>query len=61
MKLYDFESLDPRKACAVSEIVRWNERLNELPAWREPFPKGGSGRLNASRCREGNLLWKAEP
>jgi glutathione S-transferase len=22
-----------------SEIVRWHERLSELPAWREPFPK----------------------
>jgi glutathione S-transferase len=22
------------------EIVRWHARLNELPAWREPFPKG---------------------
>jgi glutathione S-transferase len=22
-----------------TEIVRWHERLNELPAWREPFPK----------------------
>ena len=22
-----------------SEIVRWHERLNELPAWREPFPE----------------------
>ena len=21
------------------EIVRWHARLNELPAWREPFPK----------------------
>lgn len=21
------------------EIVRWHERLNELPAWREPFPR----------------------
>jgi glutathione S-transferase len=21
-----------------SEIVRWHERLSELPAWREPFP-----------------------
>jgi glutathione S-transferase len=21
------------------EIVRWHDRLNELPAWREPFPK----------------------
>jgi glutathione S-transferase len=21
-----------------TEIVRWHERLNELPAWREPFP-----------------------
>jgi glutathione S-transferase len=21
------------------EIMRWHERLNELPAWREPFPK----------------------
>jgi glutathione S-transferase len=21
------------------EIVRWHGRLNELPAWREPFPK----------------------
>jgi glutathione S-transferase len=20
------------------EIVRWHERMNELPAWREPFP-----------------------
>jgi glutathione S-transferase len=24
---------------AFTEIVRWHERLNELPAWREPFPK----------------------
>jgi glutathione S-transferase len=22
-----------------SEIERWHDRLNELPAWREPFPK----------------------
>ena len=22
-----------------SEIMRWHARLNELPAWREPFPK----------------------
>ena len=21
-----------------AQIARWNERLNELPAWREPFP-----------------------
>jgi glutathione S-transferase len=21
-----------------AEIVRWHERMNELPAWREPFP-----------------------
>src|SRR5262245_18589131 len=21
-----------------TEIVRWHDRLNELPAWREPFP-----------------------
>ena len=21
-----------------SEIERWHDRLNELPAWREPFP-----------------------
>jgi glutathione S-transferase len=21
------------------EIERWHDRLNELPAWREPFPK----------------------
>lgn len=21
------------------EIVRWHDRLNELPAWREPFPR----------------------
>jgi glutathione S-transferase len=25
-----------------TEIVRWHERLNELPAWREPFPKAGA-------------------
>lgn len=24
---------------SFSEIARWHERLNELPAWREPFPK----------------------
>jgi glutathione S-transferase len=21
-----------------TEILRWHDRLNELPAWREPFP-----------------------
>jgi glutathione S-transferase len=24
------------------EIVRWHDRLNELPAWREPFPKAAA-------------------
>jgi glutathione S-transferase len=45
MKLYYFETLNPRKACAVAqylgspvEFVRVDLRKNELPAWREPFP-----------------------
>ncbi len=26
-------------ASEFPEIERWHTRLNELPAWREPFPK----------------------
>ena len=37
MKLYSFESLGE-----FTGIVRWHERLNELPAWREPFPKAAA-------------------
>jgi len=25
-----------------TEIERWHDRLNELPAWREPFPKAAA-------------------
>ena len=50
MKLYYFETLNPRKACAVArylglpvgsfpEIERWHARLDELPAWRQPLPE----------------------
>jgi glutathione S-transferase len=54
MRLYCFESLNGRKACAVAkhlgvaaEHVRIDlgkgehkaPGLNELPAWRAPFPK----------------------
>lgn len=28
-------------------IVRWHDRLNELPAWREPFPSSGPDTLAA--------------
>jgi len=25
-----------------AEIERWHDRLSELPAWREPFPKAAA-------------------
>lgn len=54
MQLYWSDVLSPRKVCAVAvtlparsaripleefpAVRRWHERLNELEAWREPFP-----------------------
>jgi glutathione S-transferase len=27
---------------AFGEVMRWHDRLSELPAWREPFPAAKS-------------------